>query len=134
MCRYKWLTDLGGLIGGLCALGAGLIAYWAGQRAVAKQLATAAKRDRLQAHTIAVGVYPELSSIRCDRRDAFLGLMCAAAKLGVAFRDYLGARLSVPHQPAIPYLPDLVPVAANPPENRPRPGFVPPLLKCGPRV
>jgi hypothetical protein len=29
-------------------------------------------------------------------RDAFLGLMCTAAKLGFAFWDYLGDRLSIP--------------------------------------
>jgi hypothetical protein len=34
--------------------------------------------------------------------------MRTAAKLGIAFWDYLGDRLSVPAQPAIPFLPDLV--------------------------
>ena len=43
-----------------------------------------------------------------DCRDAFLGLAKTCAKLGIAFWDYLGARLAVPGQPAIPYLPDLV--------------------------
>jgi hypothetical protein len=43
-----------------------------------------------------------------DCRDAFLGLMRTAAKYGIAFWDYLGARLSIPGQPAIPYLPDLI--------------------------
>ena len=43
-----------------------------------------------------------------DCRDAFLGLMRTAAKLGVAFWDYLGDRLRVPGQPVIPYLPDLI--------------------------
>jgi hypothetical protein len=43
-----------------------------------------------------------------DCRDAFLGLMRTAAKLGIAFWDYLGARLGIPDHPAIPYLPDLV--------------------------
>jgi hypothetical protein len=43
-----------------------------------------------------------------DCRDAFLGLAKTCAKLGIAFWDYLGARLAVPDQPAIPYLPDLV--------------------------
>src|SRR6059058_3604033 len=41
-------------------------------------------------------------------RDAFLGLMKTCAKLGLSFWDYLGARLAVPEQLAIPYLPDLV--------------------------
>src|SRR5271166_2064004 len=39
-----------------------------------------------------------------DCRDAFLGLMRTAAKLGIAFWDYLGDRLSIPGQPAVPYL------------------------------
>lgn len=43
-----------------------------------------------------------------DCRDAFLGLAKTCAKLGIAFWDYLGDRLAVPDQPAIPYLPDLV--------------------------
>lgn len=43
-----------------------------------------------------------------DCRDAFPGLAKTCAKLGIAFWDYLGARLAVPDQPAIPYLPDLV--------------------------
>jgi len=43
-----------------------------------------------------------------DCRDAFLGLMRTAAKLGVAFWDYLGDRLRIPGQPVIPYLPDLI--------------------------
>jgi hypothetical protein len=43
-----------------------------------------------------------------DCRDAFLGLMRTSAKLGIGFWDYLGDRLSIPGQPAVPYLPDLV--------------------------
>lgn len=43
-----------------------------------------------------------------DCRDAFLGLAKTCAKLGLSFWDYLGARLDVPDQPAIPYLSDLV--------------------------
>ncbi len=43
-----------------------------------------------------------------DCRDAFLGLMRTAAKLGIAFWDYLGDRLSIPGQPIIPYLPNLI--------------------------
>ena len=43
-----------------------------------------------------------------DCRDAFLGLMRTAAKLGIAFWDYLGDQLSIPGQPIVPYLPDLV--------------------------
>jgi transposase IS66 family protein len=43
-----------------------------------------------------------------DCRDAFLGLSKTCTKLGIAFWDFLAARLCVPQQPAIPYLPDLV--------------------------
>jgi len=43
-----------------------------------------------------------------DCRDAFLSLAKTCAKLGLSFWGYLGARLGVPDQPAIPYLPDLV--------------------------
>jgi hypothetical protein len=43
-----------------------------------------------------------------DCRDAFLGLAKTCSKLGVAFWDYLGDRLAVSGQPAVPYLPDLV--------------------------
>jgi hypothetical protein len=43
-----------------------------------------------------------------DCRDAFLGLAKTCAKHGVAFWDYLGSRLSVPGQPLIPPLTQLV--------------------------
>jgi Transposase IS66 family len=43
-----------------------------------------------------------------DCRDAFLGLAKTCAKLGLSFWDYLGARLGIIGQAAIPYLPDLV--------------------------
>ena len=43
-----------------------------------------------------------------DCRDAFLGLAKTCTKLGIAFWDYLGARLKIPDQPAIPSLPDIV--------------------------
>ena len=48
------------------------------------------------------------SDIGRDCRDAFLGLMKTCQKLGLSFWDYLGARLAIPHQPAVPYLPDLI--------------------------
>jgi hypothetical protein len=48
------------------------------------------------------------SDVGRDCRDAFLGLAKTCAKLGLSFWDYLAARLAVPNQPAIPYLPDLV--------------------------
>jgi hypothetical protein len=41
-------------------------------------------------------------------RDAFLSLAKTCAKLGLSFWDYLGARLAVSEQLAIPYLPQLV--------------------------
>jgi len=43
-----------------------------------------------------------------DCRDAFLGLMHTCTKLGISFWDYLGARLAIPGQQVIPYLPDLI--------------------------
>jgi hypothetical protein len=43
-----------------------------------------------------------------DCRDAFLGLAKTCAKLGISFWDYLGARLIIAGNPAIPYLPQLV--------------------------
>ncbi len=48
------------------------------------------------------------SDLGRDCRDAFLGLAKTCAKLGVAFWDYLGSRLSVPGQPIIPPLPTLI--------------------------
>jgi Transposase IS66 family len=41
-------------------------------------------------------------------RDAFLGLAKTCTKLGLAFWDYLGDRLAIPEQAAVPYLPDLI--------------------------
>src|SRR5215211_5495938 len=43
-----------------------------------------------------------------DCRDAFLGLAKTCTKLSLSFWDYLGARLGIPGQAAVPYLPDLV--------------------------
>src|SRR5436853_4756415 len=43
-----------------------------------------------------------------DCRDAFLALNKTCAKLGIAFWDYLGARLDIADNPAVAYLPDLV--------------------------
>ena len=43
-----------------------------------------------------------------DCGDAFLGLMHTATKLGIAFWDYLGARLQTSRSPVVPYLPDLI--------------------------
>lgn len=43
-----------------------------------------------------------------DCRDAFLGLHKTCAKLGIAFWDYLGARLAVPGSIAIPSLAELI--------------------------
>ena len=43
-----------------------------------------------------------------DCRDAFLGLAKTCAKHGITFWEYLGSRLSVPAQPLIPPLPQLV--------------------------
>ena len=55
------------------------------------------------------------SDVGRDCRDAFLGLAKTCAKLGIAFWDYLGAKLAVPDQPAIPYLPGLVSIRCAPP-------------------
>jgi Transposase IS66 family len=48
------------------------------------------------------------SDLGRDCRDAFLGLAKTCAKLSIQFWDYLGARLDVPDQPEIPYLPDII--------------------------
>ena len=49
-----------------------------------------------------------------DCRDAFLGLAKTCAKLGIAFWNYLGSRLSVPDQPIIPALPELIHCRSQP--------------------
>src|ERR671913_941196 len=49
-----------------------------------------------------------------DCRDAFLGLMKTCQKLGLSFLDYLGARLGIPGQANVPYLPDLVRARCSP--------------------
>jgi hypothetical protein len=48
------------------------------------------------------------SDVARDCRDAFLGLAKTCAKHGIAFWAYLGSRLSVPGQPLVPPLPQLV--------------------------
>ena len=48
------------------------------------------------------------SDLGRDARDTFLGLAKTCAKIGIAFWDYLGARLTVPNAPAVPPLAELV--------------------------
>ena len=61
-----------------------------------------------------------------DCRDAFLGLMHTCTKLGIAFWDYLGARLAVTdHRPCL-VLRTSSAAEASPPEP-PRPGVLPRL-------
>jgi hypothetical protein len=48
------------------------------------------------------------SDLGRDCRDAFLGLGKTCQKLGIAFWDYLGARLGVPGITAVPRLADLI--------------------------
>jgi hypothetical protein len=47
-------------------------------------------------------------------RNAFLGLAKTCRKLGIAFWDYLGARLELPGAPFVPYLPDLIRAQPHP--------------------
>jgi Transposase IS66 family len=54
------------------------------------------------------------SDLGRDCRDAFLGLAKTCAKLGLSFWDYLGARLGIPGQASVPYLPDLVRARCQP--------------------
>ena len=48
------------------------------------------------------------SDIGRDCRDALLGIAKTCSKLGIAFWDYLGARLGVCGGPSVPQLPDLI--------------------------
>lgn len=48
------------------------------------------------------------SNLGRDCRDAFLSLAKTCAKLGIAFWDYLGSRLSIAGASAVPPLPDLI--------------------------
>ena len=70
---YKLLTDWGGFIGGVFALFAGWIAYRAGQnqadatlQAARDQIATDDKKDRSQAHALAVAIYPEIRLVKVN--------------------------------------------------------------------
>jgi len=49
-----------------------------------------------------------------DCRDAFLGLMRIAGKLGITYWGYLGDRLSIPGRPNVQYLPDLIRCRSQP--------------------
>jgi hypothetical protein len=54
------------------------------------------------------------SDLGRDCRDAFLGLAKTCAKLGLSFWDYLGDRLGITGQAAVPYLPGLVRARCQP--------------------
>lgn len=68
---YRLLTDFGSFIGGLFALAAGVIAFFAGKiaakatrQAVAMQIADTNRKERLEARSIAVAIYPELRELK----------------------------------------------------------------------
>jgi Transposase IS66 family len=54
------------------------------------------------------------SNVGRDCRNAFLGLANTCRKLGIAFWDYLGARLGVDDSPTIPQLSDVIRARAAP--------------------
>jgi Transposase IS66 family len=54
------------------------------------------------------------SDLGRDCRDAFLGLAKTCAKLGISFWNFLGSRCTVPDQPTVPALPDLIRARAQP--------------------
>jgi hypothetical protein len=56
-----------------------------------------------------------------DCHSAFLGLMRAAAKLGIAFSGYLGDRLSIFGPPDVQYLPDLIHCRGQPARGKSAP-------------
>ena len=62
----------------------------------------------IRLHVIKRKISDGTCSLDCrGSRDAFLGVMRTAAKLGIAFWGYLADRLSIPDQPNVQYLPDL---------------------------
>jgi hypothetical protein len=67
---YKLLTDWGSLIGGGFALIAGAVAYIGARQAATKQIAAMARKDRVQARGIVVGLYPELLELQIDHERA----------------------------------------------------------------
>lgn len=67
---YKLLTDWGSLIGGGFALIAGAVAYIGARQAATKQIGAMARKDRMQARGIVVGVYPELLELQIDHERA----------------------------------------------------------------
>ena len=77
---YKLLTDWGSFIGGGIALVAGVLAYIGARQAAAKQIAAMARKDRLQARGIVVGVYPELLELQA-RQDRASGVMAQWANI-----------------------------------------------------
>ena len=66
------------------------------------------------------------SDIGRDCRDAFLGLAKTCQKLGIAFWDYLGARLGVPGSPPSRHCQTSSAAAASPPDAA-APGVLPRL-------
>ena len=65
------------------------------------------------------------SDIGRDCRDAFLGLAKTCRKLGIAFWDYLGARLGVPGARTSRASPNSSAAAASRPDRGRSPGFCP---------
>src|SRR6202041_3102860 len=74
------------------------------------------------------------SDIGRDCRDAFLGLAKTCRKLGIAFWDYLGARLGVSGGPSAPPLPDLIRCRGQPAGGHWQPGVMPRLHNASVRA
>lgn len=69
MCHtalYEFFRDQGSMIGGVLALIAGVVAYVGARQAAANQIGAMARKDRLQARAIIVGVFPELLALQVE--------------------------------------------------------------------
>jgi hypothetical protein len=105
---YKLFTDWGSLFGGVFVLIAGVFAYAAGRiqasatrRAAADQIAETRRKDRLQAHCMAVGIYPEILKVRASYERAFDIIANAFPKMQKGFTTQIvevirDARIVVP--------------------------------------
>ena len=110
MSWYKIATDLGSLIGGIFALIAGVLAYAAGRRQARvtrqvadEQIKAAAEKDRLQAQSIAVAIFPGLINMQVDHerastiiRDEFPKIMSAPNPINRFIELAPSLRISIP--------------------------------------